>query len=199
MTPAQAFAPAPAPRTYAPSALPSRAALALERMAWRDLLRTFVDGGTPDLDALIGWEFRGINRFQLDFIPRLTGIKKFLKGFERRDGRIMGYNRAVARNALDGRWHVGDKKFGFYAVHDVDPTARDNKFLHAVLLDYSKGDNKPYDLSRNLRDYLVQVDPANPDLYLGIAYYALGPVRYGPSNFFILERFALAPHPGARP
>ena len=39
-----------------------------------------------------------------------------------------------------------------------------------------------------LRDYLVQVDPANPDLFLGKAYDALGPLRM-PTNFFILERF----------
>jgi len=30
-------------------------------------------------------------------------------------------------------------------------------------------------------------DPANPDLYLGKAYYAVGPLRIA-TNFFILER-----------
>jgi hypothetical protein len=105
----------------------------------------------------------------------------------------MGYNCPVVQNVLDGRWHTkpsdtAPKRFGFYEVAPVDPTARDNHYLHSVLLDYGKGGNKAYDPSRGLRDYLVQVDRDNPDLYLGKAYYALGPLRVH-SNFFILERF----------
>jgi hypothetical protein len=41
----------------------------------------------------------------------------------------------------------------------------------------------------------VQVDPANPDLLLGKAYYALGPGRLGGLNYFILERHRPAPTP----
>jgi hypothetical protein len=170
--------------------LPSAAALALERMPMPELERVFVRGATPELDTLVGWEFRGINHLPLNALPvaQLVGIKKFVKGFYRDDaGRVMGYNRAVARNALDGRWQIGANRYGFYEVDHVDPTARDNAYLHAVLLDYGKGGNKPYDPTRVLRDYLVQVDPANPDLYLGKAYSALGPLRI-PTNFFILER-----------
>jgi len=166
---------------------PSRAALALERAPWRELERHFVDGGTPDLDDLVGWEFRGINHLPLNVLPvaRLVGIKKFLKGFFRaQDGRVMGYNSPVAMNALDGRWHVAAKRFGFYEVYRVDPTARDNHYLHAVLLDYGRGGNKAYDPTRGLRDYVVQLDA---HLLLGKAYYAVGPARIG-TNFFILER-----------
>ncbi len=191
MSTAHAFAQAPAPRTYSPSPLPSQAALALERAPWRELRRTFLNGTMPVLDALVGWEFRGINHLPLNRLPiaRLVGIKKFLKGFFRaEDGRVMGYNSPVAMNALDGRWHVAPKRFGFYEVHPVDPTARDNTYLHAVLLDYGKGGNKRFDPTAGLRDYVVQVDPSNPDLYLGTAFYALGPARLGPTNFFILER-----------
>ena len=178
-----------APYTVRP--FPSRAALALEQTPASELEKVFVRGTTPDLDDLVGWEFRGINRMPLNWIPfaQVVGIKKFVKGFFRaEDGRVMGYNSPVRRNALDGRWHVAPKRFGFYEVAPVDPTARDNNYLHAVLLDYGKGGNKVYDPTRGLRDYLVQVDPANPDLFLGKAYYALGPLRVH-SNFFILERF----------
>jgi hypothetical protein len=180
--------PLTAARTLSP--FPTTAALALERATWDELETAFVRGASPDIDALIGWEFRGINRFKFRPLPiaEVTGIKKFLKGFFRADdGRAMGYNSPVAMNALDGRWHVGPKRFGFYEVYNVDPTARDNAYLHAVMLDYSRGGNKPYDLSNNLRDYVVQVDPGNPDLLLGKAFYALGPARVS-SNFFILER-----------
>lgn len=174
------------------SPFPSPGALALERASMHELEVTFLRGTTPDLEALVGWEFRGINRLPLqDTVPvaKLTGIKKFVKGFVRADdGRIMGYNSPVdSSNALDGRWHVKAKRFGFYEVAPVDPTARDNRYLHALLLDYGKGDNPIYDPSRLLRDYLVQVDPANPDLYLGKAYGAIGPARIA-TNFFILER-----------
>ena len=144
-------------------------------------------GGLPSLDDLVGWEFRGINHLPLNVLPvaQAVGIKKFVKGFYRdKAGRVMGYNRAVRRNPLDGRWHVGTTRYGFFEVHEVDATARDNAYLHAVLLDYGKGGNKPYDPIGQLRDYLVQLET---DLFLGKAYAALGPLRI-PTSFFILER-----------
>lgn len=180
----------------APSPFPTTAALALERASWDDIETAFMRGTQPALDALVGWEFRGINRFPLYPLPlpQLLGIKKFVKGFFRdEDGRVMGYNCPVVQNVLDGRWHTkpsdtAPKRFGFYEVAPVDATRRDNAYLHAVLLDYGRGGNKPWDPTSGLRDYLVQVDPENPDLYLGKAYYALGPARVR-SNFFILERW----------
>ena len=172
------------------SPFPSRAALALERASWSELERQFVDGGTPDLDDLVGWEFRGINRLPVNQLPvaRLVGIKKFCKGFRREGERVMGYNMSVAMNALEGRWDIAPKRFGFYEAYRVDPTARDNVYLHAVLLDYGKGGNRTYDPSRGLRDYLVQLDD---DLLLGKAYYAVGPLRIQ-TSFFILERHRIA-------
>ena len=170
---------------------PSEAALRLEASSHAELELAFVRGEMPDLDQLVGWEFRGINH---PFWASIAGIKKFVKGFFRNeDGRVMGYNCPVVQNVLDGRWHTkpsdtAPKRFGFYEVAPTDPTARDNAYLHSVLLDYSKGGNKRLDPTNGLRDYLVQVDPENPDLYLGKAYYALGALRVH-SNFFILERF----------
>jgi hypothetical protein len=178
------------PRIYQPSALPSVAALRLEQTPMHELEKVFQRGVTPDLDALVGWEFRGINHLPLNALPlaQIAGIKKFVKGFFRDEsGKVMGYNSAVKNNALDGRWHVSPKRYGFYEVYNVDPTARDNRYLHAVLLDYGKGGNKVYDPTSLLRDYVIQVDPKNPDLFLGKAYGAIGPLRI-PTNFFILER-----------
>lgn len=175
----------------APSPFPTPAALALEQASHAQLELAFVRGETPELDQLVGWEFRGINH---PAWARLAGIKKFVKGFYRDDdGRVMGYNSPVVQNVLDGRWRTtpsdtAPRRFGFYEVVPVDATSRDNAYLHAVLLDYGRGGNKPWDPTRGIRDYLVQVDPANPDLYLGKAYYALGPLRVH-SNFFLLERF----------
>jgi hypothetical protein len=148
-----------------PPPFPTPAALAIERAPWDEIEDIFMRGPTPDPDALVGWEFRGINRFPLYPlpIPNLLGIKKFVKGFYRADdGRVMGYNCPVEQNILDGRWRTkpsdtAPKRFGFYEVHHVDATSRDNTYLHAVLL------------------------------YLGKAYYAIGPARLR-TNFFILER-----------
>jgi len=172
---------------YNPTALPSARMLELERAPQRELDKIFLRGATPDVETLIGWEFRGVNS-TVFYVPIAgpLGIKKFVKGFHRaEDGRVMGYNYPCKPNALDGRWLVRDKKFGFYEVTPVDPTVRDNKYLHAVLLDYGKGNNALPDPSFVLRDYLVQLDT---DLFLGKAYMAFGPIRLR-SNFFILERF----------
>ncbi|HEY0194309.1 MAG TPA: hypothetical protein VGC42_24505 [Kofleriaceae bacterium] len=191
--------PDPAPR----SAFPTAAALAIEAVAYRDLEILFQRGLTPELDGLLGWEYRGINRAPVDAIPRVAGIKKFVKGmFRAGDGRAMGYNCPVEQNVLDGRWRTQPsddqpKRFGFYQIVRVDPTARDNHYLHALLLDYGKGDNPRWDPSRQLRDYLVQVDEANPDLFLGKAYYAAGPVRL-PLSYFILERWRPTRAPARR-
>ena len=178
---------APAARRLPP--FPTAAALRLEQVTRAELEHVFVNGAQPDLDAIVGWEFRGINH---PAWASVLGIKKFIKGFYRQDARVMGYNCPVEQNILDGRWvakpeDTAPKRFGFYEVAPVDPTRRDNFYLHAVLLDYGRGGNAKLDPTAGLRDYLVQVDPANPDLFLGKAYYALGPARV-PTNFFILER-----------
>lgn len=185
---------APAPARRMPSPFPSRAALALEQLSRRELELTFRRGVLPELGSLVGWEFRGINRLPLNALPiaRLVGIKKFIKGFFREGDRVMGYNCPATQNTLDGRWHAlptdtAPKRFGFYEVYPVDATARDNEYLHAVLLDYGKGGNAALDPTAGLRDYLTQVDADNPDLFLGKAYYAVGPGRIA-LNFFILER-----------
>jgi len=183
-----AHAHAPVIPLHAIPPFPTPKALALESTTRAHLEQVFLDGATPSVDALVGWEFRGINH---PAWARTVGIKKFVKGFYRHeDGRTMGYNCPVVQNVLDGRWHTkpsdtAPTRFGFYEVARVDPTARDNSYLHAVLLDY--GGNAFYDPTRGLRDYLVSVG-GDPDLYLGKAYYAVGPARVY-TNFFILERF----------
>ena len=109
----------------------------------------------------------------------------------------MGYNSPVVQNALDGRWQTRPadaepKRFGFYTVAPVDPTSRDNHYLHALLLDYGKGGNGALSITRGLRDYLVQVDAGDPDLLLGKAYAAIGPARIA-VGYFILERWRRTP------
>ena len=61
--PALATVPEIAPRALSP--FPSRRALQLEQTPMRELGQEFMRGGTPDLDDLVGWEFRGINHLPL--------------------------------------------------------------------------------------------------------------------------------------
>jgi hypothetical protein len=185
---------------------PSAAFLALARMPARALERMLVRGQAPDLVSLAGWAFRGLNTPPW---ARLLGIRKFIKGFDAPAGlqaqgaplrELRGYNCAVVQNAVDEPW-IGrpdparPERFGYYRVGAVEPSARDNAYLHAVLLDYGRGGNARLDPARGLRDYLVQVDPERPDLFLGKAYYALGPARLGVS-FFVLERHRPVPEMG---
>ena len=164
---------------------PSARYLELGRRSARELEETFLRGSMPDLDALVGWEFRGMNVGRL---PKLARIRMFVKGFERQGAdRVMGYNRPVEQNRITSPWRAGERRFGWFRVAPVDPTARDNTYLHAALFDYGRGDNPLWDPSRGLRDYLVQVEAGDRDLYLGKAYYAVGPGRL-PLSFFVLER-----------
>lgn len=174
--------------------------LSFNEMSKAELETAFLRGVTPDIDQLVGWEFRGMNT---PAWARIAGIKKFVKGFfrggqrgaekptnkdfERRDDGVYGYNRPVKQTPLTDTWQVGDRRFGFFLVTAVDPTSRENAHLHGVLLDYGRGKNGRFDPTRGLRDYLVQVDSQDPNIFLGRAYYALGPLRIS-TNYFVLER-----------
>jgi hypothetical protein len=165
-------------------------------MSAHDLQIVFDAAIKPTFGQLLGWEFRGWNppRF-----ARILGFQKFKKGFFLDEGQtadgaaISGYNVFVHQNWLDDP-HIVSRKdghpkyHGFYKVSEVDPGAADNKHPHALLLNYGIGTNASYNPERVIRDYLVQVDPNNPDLLLGKAYIALGPARVF-SNFFVLDRY----------
>ena len=145
----------------------------------------------PDIDSLVGFEWRGWNT---GWQTRLLGIQKFVKGCFRAGGGVEGYNIPVVQSGPDAAWqHLpapeNPKRYAFYRVTRVNPEAADNFYPEALLLDYgasSRNAEAPY-VARLLRDYVVQPDPASPDLLLGKAYLAFGLLRI-PSNFFILER-----------
>jgi hypothetical protein len=98
----------------------------------------------------------------------------------------------VEQNGLDGSWIARPsedqpKRYAFFRVLPVDPTSQDNRYLHALLLDYHAARNPRTEPARLLRDYLVRVQPGTDDLLLGKAYFALGPARLS-AGFFLLER-----------
>jgi hypothetical protein len=170
--------------------------LALAERSTAELERVMVRGGTPDPAEIAGFEYRGLN---IAFWAPRSPIQKFVKGFYQGEGReaglVMGYNEPVVQNGPENPWIAkpsdeDPKRFGFYRVGAVDPAARDNAYLHAILLDYGKGGNFVLDPAARLRDYLVQVDPGSNERLLGKAYLAIGPARFS-SNYFLLERHKL--------
>ncbi len=175
------------------------------RYSYLDLVREVTDatrdavmrGGTaPTFESLLGWEFGGTNT---GGASDLLGIRKFKKGFyggaprvpEGPQPFIQGYNVVVEQNGV-GTPHVATpddataKRHGFYRVHAVVPGAPDAVYPNALLLDYGLGRNG-IEPSGLLRDYVVQVYADDPDLLLGRAFFALGPVRVH-GGYFVLSR-----------
>ena len=144
----------------------------------------------PALESLVGFEWRGYNAST--FI-RLLGLQKFIKGFFQDHDHVEGYNTPVLQNGIDAPWLAQPspetpRRFGFYTVTPVDAASKENLYPRALLLDYGASRRNPAGrIERALRDYLVQPDPANPDVLLGKAYFAMGTLRI-PSNYFVLER-----------
>ena len=160
----------------------------LARLPASELERIICYGETPDFASLDGFVFRGANVT----VPGSLLFPRFAKGFFTENGRRMGYNFPVERGPADPtvrEWRTkppeSPKAFGFYEVCPLQVGGKNARYPNAVLLDYSKGGNITPD--RLLRDFLVQVEPNNPDLLLGTAYLDLG--VWLPVGFFALERW----------
>ena len=154
-------------------------------------------GATPQTKNLKDFEFRGFNP---PAFTKVLGFQKFVKGFfVDPQGKLAGYNLFVdeARSGPEAPWlpkkdGAPETRHGFYDVVPVGSNPCYSDYPHAVLLDYGSGRNHKLDPEGRIRDFLVQVDPANPDLYLGKAYLDLIATRVF-SNFFVIERLRPAP------
>ena len=157
----------------------------------RTLERLMVDGESPAVDSLPGWEYRGMN---LGIPARLLRIQKFIKGFGRlASGEVYGYNVRVRQNGPAAPWvalpvDAPPRRFGFYHVTPVAAAARDHAYRHALLLDYGGGGNGRLNPLATLRDYLVRVVSGSDDVLLGKAFMAMGQRRV-PIGYFLLERY----------
>lgn len=173
----------------------------LTSMTTSQLEGVLATGTAPLPSSLTGFEFRGWNVFgnaMAATVGKVMGIQRFAKGFFVRDGGdadtapfFEGYNVKIRGGTRDDPWT--DAKDGtitrhaFYRVYRPGQGHHAGRHPHALFLDYSEGDPTPglFD-GNNLRDYIVQVDPTNPDLLLGKAYFILGPIVN--VNFFVAER-----------
>lgn len=162
-----------------------------------ELHEVMTHGEAPVAEDVAGSEFRGYNP---PLFARLLGFQKFMKGFWVDEaGHLAGYNLFVegARKGPDAPWQPKnggreEDRHGYYDVEAVSASGRYTDFPNAVLLDYGSGRNSRFNPESRIRDFLVKVDPFNPDLYLGKAYIDLGLFRVF-SNYFILERLREAP------
>lgn len=156
----------------------------------RELEQVMRGGAAPALASLAGWEFRGFNTSP---VAELIRSRKFKKGFEEVPGdprRLMGYNVTVHQNGRHGPWlpvlRRGEPQRGFPFAVLACPAG--DRYPDGLLLDYALPGKLPRDPSYLLRDYMVQVSPGNPDLLLGKAYGAVGPLLIFVS-YFVAERY----------
>ena len=174
-------------------AAPTSDYLALVRAPTTQLAKLMERGDTPDVAALVGREWRGTN---MPATSRLLGLRRFLKGFERvgEDGEAFqaeGYNVTVPGHDLTTPWtdrrrRDGRREWARFTVARVDPGAVDNRYLDALLIDYSTPAAAERGIPRLLRDYLVRVVPGSDALLLGQAFFAVGDRRI-PVGWFALE------------
>ncbi len=158
------------------------------------LEQIFMRGTALDLRQTSGWQYKGSN---VSFVSLILRIRKFIKVFRPETTAapdvIDGYNFWARQNGrLDRPWEPSSpNRHGFYKVYRVQPNEQDNKFPHAMLINYGLGNNPWYNPSRFLRDYIVQVYPDNPCLLIGGAFFALGSMRiFG--GYFVMERLRKA-------
>ncbi len=149
-------------------------------------LREIFDAGvTPSWEDLNHWEFAGIN---LHPALQTLGFSKFIKGFfTDTDGQKMGYNMDIDKSQAAGIWKAQGVAYGFYEVESPPKSGPDARHPHALFLDYSKGRCGPYLKRPPLRDYLIQPDPKNLNVFLGVAYFAIGSWRIGPGAFVLVR------------
>jgi hypothetical protein len=172
--------------------LPSADYLALVRTPASTLASLMMRGDTPDPVALVDWEWRGTN---MPASSRLLGLRRFIKGFGPGPGdSIVGYNVSVMGADLSSPWlgrrqRDGRREWAGFTAGPVDPTARDNVYLHAMFLDYGAVANPESGVAGMLRDYVVRVAPGSDELLLGRAFIAAGPLRVS-VGWFALERLS---------
>jgi hypothetical protein len=163
---------------------------ALVGSSLRELHQTMVRGARPDIENLLGWEYRGTN---IPAVSTLLGLRRFIKGFVLdSQSKPVGYNKKVIGSDLRTPWSAAPQRdgriaFAYFAISPVDPEATDNRYLNALLLNYGGVAKPEHGMAGKLRDYLVRARPGSDNLLLGHAFLAIGKRRI-PLSWFALER-----------
>jgi len=149
------------------------------------------EGTMPDIRKMTGWEFNGYN---LTFMADILGIRKFRKGFYKEGDMFKGYNVKMKQNKFKYPWEYKNEKperFGWFDIMSVSVFAlKENRkvlYPNALILHYGLDKRNNLFEGKMLRDFLVQVNENDKDLYLGKAHNAIGKKLVMPS-YFILKR-----------
>ncbi len=171
---------------------PSADYLAIVNLRMSQLEAVARRGDLPDPESLVGWEWRGTN---MPATSRFLGLRRFIKGFvSGAGGATEGYNVSVAGSKLESPMverlqRDGRRQWAPFNVTPVNPTSPDNRYLHALLLDYGAVPTPEPGIPGRLKDYLVRVVPSSDELLLGRAFLALAGARI-PVGWFVLERLS---------
>jgi hypothetical protein len=149
----------------------------------------------PSMESVSGYEFRGFNVLapHEKFVMWVLGNVRFIKCFfpaKDGSGPLQGYNLRVKNGGVDQPWSTVPNeekpdRIGRYKVYATRNRPGTNLYPSAMFLDYAQPENGLFSGS-TIDDYVVQPDPKNPDLLLGIAFTRLGIMTT--KSFFVLER-----------
>lgn len=166
------------------------------------------NGTTPDLESMAGWEFDGYNltftatilsirKFRKGFYKEkdnYKGYNEFIKGFDKEEDKYKGYNVKMKQNKFKKPWKYKNEqnpeRFGWFDIFQSSAfkfAKGKTYYPNAVLLHYGLDKRNTLLEGKMLRDFLVQVNKDDKDLYLGKAYNAVGKSWVMPS-YFIIKR-----------
>lgn len=153
-----------------------------------------VSGYDIEIDALAGWEYRGISLGLPEFVDRLAW-KTFLKTFHREpeSGTVRGWNVRLEQHGIDGpiellRQNGAPVRFGHYRVQALAGYTLPQPVHRGILLDYGLGGNPALDVTQFVRDPVVALEEGSVERLLGWSYVDLAGLRFGTPSFFLLER-----------
>jgi hypothetical protein len=176
--------------------------LRLDRRGLHALLR---DGHPIDPRALDDTVYRGISLGLPAWVDRVAW-KTFQKVFHRdpATGLLRGWNVRVEQHGVDAasvpvQRDGAPLTFGHFLVTDLAAYRVPHACGAGLMLDYGRGGNAAWDVTRVLRDPIVAIEPGRTDLLLGWSYLDLAGVRVGTPSFFTLDHEGPLDHRAAPP
>jgi len=164
---------------------------ALAQMSMEELEQLMVEGMAPQIDDVLGYEFRGYN---VRWAAKLIGNSKFKKGFfgTQSDKYAWGYNVLIEQNALDEPWiarpsDARPKRHFFFKIYPGSASST-VRYTNSLVVDYGQwGEYFFLNPVGYMKDYLVFPYPDNRDLMVANSYIE-SPIGSVFLSHFILER-----------
>lgn len=169
-------------------------ARSLRNATTRELRERIVHGHPVDPKALEGWAYRGTSLGLPDLVVKLTW-RTFQKTFHRdpSTGRLLGWNVRLEQDGIDApsrpmRRHGKPICVWHYEVIEPRGVPMPRGFDRGLVIDYSRGDNAPYETVNWTKDPLVSLSADNADELIGVSYLVIGGRCIETPTYFTLER-----------